>query len=97
MNLRESFYGHSSQLAQTPANLNINYRLGVQNRFLTDLEVTARPITGIAFTLGANNIFNTYPNRYPYYIRQQQYALSSTAYIQPYPTFSPIGVNGGYY
>ncbi|MEG3123032.1 TonB-dependent receptor plug domain-containing protein [Sphingomonas sp. GB1N7] len=97
INLRESAYGPTSQLATEPANANLDYRIKVNTRFLTDLEVSAEVIHGVKLSVGANNLFNSYPNKYPAYIRAQQYALSSTAYIVQYPTFSPIGINGGYY
>ena len=97
LNIREAFYGPTAQLATTPANGSIDYWLKVNTRFLTDIEYSIKPLSFVKLSVGAQNVFNTYPNKYPYYIRQQQYALSSTAYVVKYPTFSPVGVMGGYY
>jgi len=97
VNLRESVYGRTRQLATTPANGSIDYYHQVKTKFITDLEVAIEPTSGIKIAFGANNLFDVYPDKYPGYIRDQQYALSSTAYISQYPSHSSIGINGGYY
>lgn len=97
VSLRESVYGRTKQLATTPANGNIDYYHTVKTKWVTDLEVGIEPKSGIRIAFGANNLFNAYPDEYPRYIRDQQYALSSTAYISKYPSHSSIGINGGYY
>jgi iron complex outermembrane receptor protein len=97
VNLRESLYGRTKQLATTPANANIDYYYFVKTKAVTDLEVGIEPKSGIKIAIGANNLFNVYPDQYPAYIRAQQYALSSTGYISKYPSHSSIGINGGYY
>ena len=103
VNLRESFYSHTSQLQTTPQNGNIYVPIIVKRAFITDLEVGYEIVSGIKFALGANNLFNHYPTKYPgsksdaSSFRGGQYAIASTAYITKYPTFSPFGINGGYY
>lgn len=97
VNLRESIYGKTKQLGTTPANSNVDYWTIVHTAAITDLEVAIEPRNGIKLAIGANNLFDIHPDKNPKYIRDQQFALSSTAYISQYPSFSPIGINGGYY
>ncbi len=97
VNLRESYYGSSFVIISTPTNGQARERLGISPKFITDLEVGYQIADPVKISIGANNLFNKYPNKYPQFIRDQQYAASSTAYITQYPTFSPIGINGGYY
>lgn len=97
ISLRESIYGKTKLLASTPANANIDYYQRVGTKGITDLEVGIEPKKGLKFAIGANNLFDIHPDKLPADIRTQQYNLSSTAYISQYPSFSPIGINGGYY
>ncbi len=97
VNLRESVYGRTRQLGTTPADGSIDYYNVIKTKFITDLEVGIEPKSGIKIAIGANNLFNVYPEEFPGYIRDQQFALSSTAYVSRYPSHSSIGINGGYY
>jgi iron complex outermembrane receptor protein len=97
VNLRESVYGASYTIISTPNNGLAQEKLGIKKQFITDLELGYQVAEPIKISIGANNLFNNYPTKYPQFIRDQQYATSSTAYITKYPTFSPIGINGGYY
>lgn len=97
LNLRESYYGSSYSIISTPTNGSARERLSVHPAFITDLEVGYQLADPLKISIGANNLFNKYPAKYPQFIRDQQYAASSTAYISQYPSFSPYGVNGGYY
>jgi iron complex outermembrane receptor protein len=97
VNLRESFYSTHYTLAQTPANGTIDYQVKIKPLVTTDLELAYQIADPLKIAIGANNLFNKYPTKYPAYIREQQYNLSSTAFITQYPGFSAIGINGGYY
>jgi len=103
VNLRESFYSKTSQDQTTPQNGNIYVPITIKKAFITDLEVAYEVVSGVKFALGANNLFNHYPTKYPgsktdpLSFRGGQYAIASTGYITKYPTFSPFGINGGYY
>ncbi|MBT2187032.1 TonB-dependent receptor plug domain-containing protein [Sphingobium nicotianae] len=97
VSLRESIYGKTKLLASRPANANIDYYQHVGTKGITDIEVGIEPKKGLKLAIGANNLFDIYPDKLPADIRQEQYNLSSTAYISQYPSFSPIGINGGYY
>jgi iron complex outermembrane recepter protein len=53
-----------------------------------DLEINARPATGITIALGANNIFDVYPDK-----RLKENSFSG---ITPYSGYSPFGFFGRY-
>ena len=97
INLRESFYGPTYYEGTEPNNASHYIDIPVKSAFITDVEVTAKIGGALRISLGANNVFNKYPNQLPDYVRAQQYANISTAYITKYPTTSPYGVMGGYY
>ncbi|MDF0541760.1 TonB-dependent receptor [Sphingobium sp. H39-3-25] len=97
VNLRESYYGSHYTIISTPTNGSARERLGIHPMFITDLELSYKPIDPVKLSIGANNLFNKYPTKYPKFIRDQQYAASSTAFVAQYPGFSAIGINGGYY
>jgi iron complex outermembrane receptor protein len=97
VNLRESFYSKSSLLVANPTSGLYTDRLTLKNKLVTDLEVGLQPRKFLKLSIGANNLFNTYPTKYPDAYRNQQYNNNSTGYITKYPTWSPIGINGGYY
>lgn len=59
-------------------------------RFLTNIAVSYRATDRLTVTVGANNLFNTYPNKVPYaasYYGQVKYDRYS----------QQIGINGGFY
>jgi iron complex outermembrane receptor protein len=65
--------------------------------FTTDLEVSYRVTKAVTLSAGANNLFNKYPDKInPGYIAAARATLNTEAVTQ-YPSFSPIGINGGYY
>ena len=97
LNLRESYYGSQSIIRTLPNDGVARYRQEIKPQFITDIELGYQIIEPVKISVGANNVFNNYPTRIPQFIRDQQYALSSTAYITRYPTDSAIGINGGYY
>jgi iron complex outermembrane receptor protein len=51
----------------------------------------------LTLTIGANNLFNKYPDGVnPGLLAAQRAGLDNAA-VTIYPSFSPIGINGGYY
>jgi iron complex outermembrane receptor protein len=42
-------------------------------------------------------VFDLYPDKYPDWVRKEQLNVASTAYVNKYPSFSSVGINGGYY
>ena len=94
VDLRESFYGQASRY-QDPGDGNLYLdREGV--KLLTDLEIAYRAGGGVTLSVGADNLFNVYPDR----VNAAGLAASGLAgnpAIEIYPAFSAIGINGGYY
>jgi iron complex outermembrane receptor protein len=48
-------------------------------------------------SVGANNLFNQYPDEVNSALLAQRRANLDSGAVSVYPTFSPFGINGGYY
>jgi iron complex outermembrane receptor protein len=59
--------------------------------------VTYEVTEDLKLALGANNLFNYYPDRINGEYRDHLLRQNSNGYVTQYPTFSPFGINGGYY
>jgi iron complex outermembrane receptor protein len=97
LNLRESFYGVSSLLVADPTSGLYVDRLKAKSKFITDIEAGYQFTKWLKLSAGANNVFNVYPTKYPDYYRNQFFTGNSSSYVTKFPTWSPIGINGGYY
>lgn len=67
-------------------------------KWITDAEVRWKPGGGTEFALGANNLFDVYPDRSPFGPRPASVGgvyPANQIYI-PYSIFSPFGFNGRY-
>jgi iron complex outermembrane receptor protein len=94
VNLRETLYGPSSrQLSQDGSNF---YEVKIGTTPTTDLEI-AYQASALKFSVGANNVFNRYPDKTNSDLLAVYQAAGSTGAVQIYPNFSPFGINGGYY
>ena len=94
VDLKESLYGQASRY-QDPGDGNLYLdKEGV--KFLTDLEVSYRLGRGVTVSLGADNLFNVYPDRVSAAALAASGAAGNPA-IEIYPAFSAIGINGGYW
>ena len=88
----------SASLPPAPNQLDLNMilpddiRLG--RKWITDLEARWKPGGGATFALGANNLFDVYPDRSPFGIRPDGGVYPSNQIFFPYSTFSPFGFNG---
>jgi iron complex outermembrane receptor protein len=60
-------------------------------KILTDISFNYTPKTWLTTTLGANNVFNVYPDRL------KDYANTNQGLFIYSPDASPFGFNGGYY
>ena len=66
-------------------------------KWITDLEVRFQPVKSVSLAIGANNLFDIYPDRSPFGNRPTsagggQYPINQ--YYLPYSGFSPFGFNG---
>jgi iron complex outermembrane receptor protein len=64
---------------------------------ITNLEVGTNLTDRLTLAIGANNLFNRYPNT----VNGANTALNAAAFdnaaVEKYPPFSPFGIDGGYY
>ncbi|MDB5962786.1 MAG: TonB-dependent receptor [Massilia sp.] len=95
VNLRESIYGSSSEYGTEDGGQ--YFQTKITPKYITDLEVSARVSKGLTLSVGANNLFNKYPNGVSGQLLAAQRAALDNAAVTVYPSFSPIGINGGYY
>jgi iron complex outermembrane receptor protein len=95
VNLRESIYGPSSSYVSLD---NVTYfENKIKTLATTDLEASYRVTKAITVSVGANNLFNKYPDKVNGAYLALAAAQQNTAAVTQYPSFSPIGINGGYY
>ncbi len=68
----------------------------LSSQWVADVELRARPIQQLELAIGANNVFDSYPDRVffgqPGGPNTPNYGL--TGYFLPYSSFSPSGFNG---
>ncbi|HCF25128.1 MAG TPA: hypothetical protein DER67_06315 [Novosphingobium sp.] len=67
-------------------------------KWITDLELQFKPTEAISFAIGADNVFDVYPDRSPWGLRPATIGGSYPANQQyiPFSIFSPFGFNGRY-
>lgn len=94
VNFRNSFYGQSSRFADPGDGKYYLDKAGAKS--IVDLDVSYQLSPAIKLSIGANNLFDTRPNR----VNADGLAASAAAgnpAVEIYPSFSPFGINGGYY
>ena len=105
INLRESYFGEWRDSADYPireGNLASGAIIDGQRfgaKFITDLDVSYTFAEAYTLTVGANNLFNTYPDRIQATINNPIYDLTgsiSNGSIYPRPG-GPFGINGGFW
>ncbi|MEL0250656.1 MAG: TonB-dependent receptor [Novosphingobium sp.] len=70
----------------------------LEAKWITDLELQAKPTERLTFAIGADNLFDVYPTRSPFGPRPASVGGSYPANQQyiPFSIFSPFGFNGRY-
>ena len=95
INLREAIYGKSNDYGSEDGS--VYHKNEIKAKAITDLEVGYKVNPAWSLAVGANNLFNTYPNGInPALLADQRAALDNAA-VTVLPSFSPFGINGGYY
>ncbi len=95
VHLREAIYGPSSEYGTEDGGE--YFKTEISTKALTDIDVSYQFSKALTLTVGANNLFNQYPNQYNPGLQAAQRAALDNAAVGIYPSFSPIGINGGYY
>ncbi|MBP7817028.1 MAG: TonB-dependent receptor [Phenylobacterium sp.] len=94
VNLTETVYGKSSALSDPGTGPLLQTSIGTTA--ITDLEVSYKFFDAVTVSIGANNLFNKYPDKLSAQF-QAACVASGGGCVAQYPTYSPFGINGGYY
>jgi iron complex outermembrane receptor protein len=99
LSARETVYGSSS--FQQQGNDGAYYNNTVSTKAITDVELSNQLTKGLSLSIGAKNLFNTYPEKLNQAYIATYYNPSKGIYtngnVTQYPLISPFGINGGYY
>lgn len=94
LNLTETFYGKASALSD-PGTGPLQNTVASATA-ITDAELSYKFPMGVIAAIGANNLFNKYPDKFTA-AYQAACVASGGGCVTQYPSFSPYGINGGYY
>ena len=85
LNLRATRYGKVTMVHATTPSLDA----AIEPRVIFDVEAGVELRKGVKLVAGANNLFNSYPDRLPTSLQGNGFSL--------YNQYSPYGVSGGFY
>jgi iron complex outermembrane receptor protein len=103
VNLLEKIYGPASEWenddGDNPSNTLEYFRTDTGVTAVTNLDLGYQFTGHFRLNIGALNLFDRYPNKLNGELRSHYDALSygDNLGVQQYPSFSPIGINGGFY
>ena len=95
VNLRETFYGDSSE--RSFGDDGVLYTSKIEPTAITDLEFAYHLPHNLRVAVGANNLFNQFPDKLNPALVASYRMANDNAAVAKYPDFSPFGINGGYY
>jgi iron complex outermembrane receptor protein len=100
-NLVEKVYGPSSDYENDdgdgPTGALLYYQDKIGVTAITNLDVSYQFTDGLKFSIGAQNLFNRFPNKLNGNILSHENSAADNAAVDQYPIFSPFGINGGFY
>jgi iron complex outermembrane receptor protein len=103
VNLEEKIYGPASEWenddGDNAANALEYFRTSIGVTAVTNLDLGYQFTSYLRMSIGALNLFDRYPDRLNGTLRSH---LDNLTYndnlgVQQYPSFSPIGIDGGFY
>ena len=103
INLVEKIYGPSSEWenddGDNPTNTLEYFRTDVGVTPVTNLDLGYQFTNHFRMNIGALNLFDRYPNKLNGELRSHydNLAYNDNLGVQQYPSFSPIGIDGGFY
>lgn len=101
VDLHEILYGRSSQSTNdggnNPSKTPIYYQSTIATAPITNLELGMHITRALTLAVGANNLFNRYPNQVNPAILQAYRTYYQSGGQAKYDTFSPFGFDGGFY
>ena len=95
VNLKGTLFGPSSELLSPDGGT--YYETEIESQVIADLDISYKLTDALTVTAGANNLFNQYPEKYNAALLQQYFQDNNNAFVGQYASFSPFGINGGYY
>lgn len=98
--VHELIYGESSKFENDGGETNgtiMFYQTTIGVTPITNLEVSLEAMDGLTLTIGAVNVFDEMPDKRNDTFRAVQFAAGDNGAVPQYPSFSPFGINGGYY
>jgi iron complex outermembrane receptor protein len=101
VNLVEKVYGPSADYenddGDNPTNANEYFRDQIGVTLITNIDVGYQFTDALKLSIGAQNLFNRFPNKLNGNILSHENAAGDNAAVDQYPIFSPFGINGGFY
>jgi len=97
----EKIYGPSSDYENDDGDNASNtleyYKDSIGVTAITNLDIGFQFKEHLKLSVGAQNLFNRFPNKLNSNILQHEIAAGDNAAVTQYPIFSPFGINGGFY
>ncbi|HEY3655462.1 MAG TPA: TonB-dependent receptor [Steroidobacteraceae bacterium] len=107
VSLHEVIYGKSSEYdsdfgdggvtATNPTGNPVYYNTTIGVTAITNLDIGYQATEHLKLTVGAVNLFDRYPNKVNSTLLATYRAADDNSAVGIYPSFSPFGINGGYY
>ncbi len=99
VNLVEKIYGSSEEYQNDDANQSVApiYLTHIGPTPITNLDLGYQATKEIKLNVGAINLFDKYPDQINPTVLANERAAGDNAAVQIYPSFSPFGINGGFY
>ncbi len=100
LDVKENYYGESSDYEQgldAQGNAGAYYKNTLKAQFITSMSVSNQLTKQLSLTVGANNLFNTYPTKRNSDLQASERAVPDNSAVAQYANFSPYGFNGGFY
>jgi iron complex outermembrane receptor protein len=104
LNLRESYFGEWRDASDYPLRAGNNAANPINDgqhfggKFITDLDISYTFMDHYTLTVGANNLFNTYPDKIMATVDNPVYTTGGLLNGSVYPrTGGPFGINGGFW
>jgi len=101
VNLVEKIYGPSSDYenddADNAADTLQYFKDSIGVTAITNLDIGFQFKEHLKLSVGAQNLFNRFPNKLNGNILGRENAAADNTAVTQYPIFSPFGINGGFY
>lgn len=95
VSLKETLNGESSSMDL--GDDDVWYKSTIESALITDLDIAFKVGAGVKLSIGANNLFNSYPDKQNKDLLQSYFNAGDNSAVAQYPSYSPFGINGGYY